>query len=619
MTPAVRRALVGAAVLALLALGAALRLHRWREAPPGPWIDEALALRAARVATSQGAPLLGTSPLQPPDAGFVNSWVTNLSLRGLSALDRLAGGGIASVRAMSILPSLVLLLGLVATAAVAARGRPLPLLVAAFLGATSSWLLVTGRWGWNAVATSAVVVLAAFLALLARQRGSDRLAAAAGGLAGLAAWGYVAAWALLPLPPALWLGAHLSERRARRAGEGDAAVAPARRLAGAGLAAYLVVLAPLLAHYAAHPERATARARELSAGREGGPSLLPALSRNAVAYARLFATGGDPNERHGDPGRPVLPLAVTGLALVGGAAGLRRPGPERLLAAAAGLFLVASLLAVEESANAYRAVHAAPFLILLAALGAGHLADLLGGRRRLAAGGLALVVGTAGLLDARAFLGWLSSPRLYGAFGGPERDLADAIRSELASRGAADVLLASGASRNAFVVEALLASPRSGRPAVRQASDPRALRYRPTRDLLFADAASPERAAGPTALGGTRVASGGTLPGFSGWALWHLPAGPARRSADTALDAVPLLAAPGRGNLVVPDEGLYTFSSRGGLEARLDGALLFGARRPAGKVTTRLAPGRHELSVRVAAPGAALRVTGPDGFVLPTP
>ena len=86
MTPAARLALRAAALLALLALGCALRLYRWREAPPGPWIDEALALRAARAAAD--SPLVGSTPLQPPDAGFVNFWVTNPALRVLSAVDR---------------------------------------------------------------------------------------------------------------------------------------------------------------------------------------------------------------------------------------------------------------------------------------------------------------------------------------------------------------------------------------------------------------------------------------------------------------------------------------------------------------------------------------------------
>jgi hypothetical protein len=615
VTAAAGRLATGAALLALLLGGAALRLHRVREAPPGPWIDEALALRAARVASATDAPLFGTSPLQPPDAGFVNSWLTNLSLHGLSAIDRAAGGGIASVRAMSILPALVLLAGIAALAGVAAGGRSLPFLLAAFLGATSSWLLVSGRWGWNAVATSAVVVLAAVLALRAASRRSVPLGAAAGALAGLAGWGYVAAWAILPLPPALWLLGRLRERRAAAGDTADAAAF--RRVATAGLVACGLVLAPLAAHYAAHPERALARTRELSAARDGTGSVLPGLARNAAAYARLFVLGGDPNERHGDPGRPVLPLAVTGLALVGAAAGLRRGGPERFLASAAALFLLASLLAVEEAANAYRAVHAAPFLLVLAALGAERLVELAGpARRRIATAAVVCVVGAAGLTDAHAFLRWLGSPRLEGAFGGPERALADAIRKDLDTRGPADVLLAPGAARNAFVVDTLLARPGSGRPAIRLADGLDALRYRPSRDVLLAESAA---TAPPAAPGTLPVATGGALPGFPGWRLVRVPADAVAASAAASLGLLPLLPAPGQGGLLVAEEGLFTLSSRGGLEARLDGSVLFDETRPAGRLTVRLSPGRHALVVRALRPGAELRVVGPDGFVLPAP
>ncbi|HYN43120.1 MAG TPA: hypothetical protein VE129_15190, partial [Thermoanaerobaculia bacterium] len=209
MTEPVRRAALGASLLALLAFGFALRLFRWSESPPGPWIDEALALRAARIASANEAPLVGTTPLQPPDAAFVNSWLTNLSLRGLSTIDHLAGGGMASVRAMSILPSLALLLAIVALAWEASGLRPFPALVAALLASTSSWLLVTGRWGWNAVATSACVTAAAWVALRAARTGSLLLGAVSGGLLGLSLWGYVAAWALAPLPPVLFVAALL--------------------------------------------------------------------------------------------------------------------------------------------------------------------------------------------------------------------------------------------------------------------------------------------------------------------------------------------------------------------------------------------------------------------------
>jgi hypothetical protein len=611
VTDGARRALLVAVFLALLGLGGALRLVRWSEAPPGPWIDEALALRAARIAAASGAPLLGTSPLQPPDAGFVNFWITNPYLLAVSAVDRAAGGGIASARAISIVPALLLLLGAVALAAAAAPGRPLPLLLATALLATSSWLLTTARWGWLAVATSLLVVLAALATLEAGRRSSRAWAAAAGALLGLSAWGYPAAWALLPLPALVLLDA---ARRHRKVGRERSRLA----LAVAGLAAWALVAGPLAVHYAAHPERAFARTSELSATRDGTERLLPNLARNLAAYARLFAVGGDPNERHGDPTRPALPLAVSGLALLAVAGGVRRDGAVRLLAAVAGLLLVAGLAAVETSANSFRTSVAAPFLVVLAGLGAERLAGLFApARRRFVSAALVAVVAAASLSDASGFLRWLSSPRLYGAFGGPERDLADAVAGELAAGGPADVLLAPGAARNAFVVDALLQAPRSPAPAIRQAPGLAALRYVPSRDVLFADAATEAASATPRSLGASPAASGGILPGFPGWRLWRVPAARAAAVARASLEAFPLVAAPGTGGLVVTEEGLYTFSSRGGIEARLDGNVLFGGGRPAGTLAARLGAGRHELVVVATAPGAVLRVTGPDGFVLP--
>ena len=605
-----RRLGFAAALLALLALGAGLRLHRWMDAPPGPWIDEALGLRAARLAAATGAPLVGTSPLQPPDAGFVNAWLSNLALRGLSAVDRAAGGGIASVRAASILPSLVLLVALVAVAREAAPRDGLAPLLAALLGATSTWLLVTGRWGWLVVATTAALALATAGALRAARTGSCAWGLAAGALLGLAFHGYVAAWALVPLPPLLLLRAIL-RRGGTEAGRRRFAVA------AAGFAACALVAGPYALHLAGNPDRALARARELSPARGGSAG--SALLENALAYARLFTVGGDPNERHGDPSRPVLPAAVAGLALVGAAEGLRRGGAARLLAATAALLLGAGLLAREEAANAFRTSPAAPFLLVLAALGAARLVELAPpARRALAAAVLAVALAVSALLDAAAFLRWHSSPRLEGAFGGPERRLADAVAAERAVR-PAEVVLAPGAARNAFVVDALLQDPWSGAPTIRQARGIDALRFVPAGELLFADAATEERATAPRALGAEPVATGGALAGFPGWTLWRLPRAKAEAAARAALDPYPLVPAPGRGALVAPGEGLYTFATRGGVEAWLDGGLLFGTARPAGALTARLGAGRHDLRVVPRGEGAALRVTGPDGFVLPIP
>jgi hypothetical protein len=229
------------------------------------------------------------------------------------------------------------------------------------------------------------------------------------------------------------------------------------------------------------------------------------------------------------------------------------------------------------------------------------------------------VVTAASVADTAGFLRWLASPRLYGAFGGPERDLADAVAADIAARGPADVLLGPGAARNAFVVDALLQDPRSAAPAIRQGAGLTAFRYVPARDVLYADAATATSVDDARALGAFPTASGGVLPGFGGWTLWRLTAARAAGAARAVLERFPLIPSRGTGSLLVAEEGLYTFASRGGLDAILDGGVVFAASRPAGAFTARLAAGRHDLAVRARAPGAVLRVTGPDGFVLPSP
>jgi hypothetical protein len=446
--------LVGLAAL----LGAALRLVNLEEWPPGPWIDEAYALRASRLLPS-GAPVFGTTALTPEGEGFVNAWTPNLTLRAVRALDVAAGGGLASFRTVSAVPALVLLAALLLLAGEACRGRPFALGASAVLGAASMWLLTTGRWGWDAVATSALAALATWAGLKAARTDSARLALLAGVCAGLGAYGY-AAGRLLLAAPVIAVAAGLARRS-----EG-------RRLARLGafaLAAELAVFAPLVAHYARNPGRLFARERELSLLRHGGADAGLLLARNVVDYTALFLWRGDVNERHGDPARPVVPAAVAGLALAGAAWGAARGGSARALLLPAGLFLAGGLLAAEDTgANAYRISPMAPFVIVLAGLGAAFILEAIPPeRRRLAAAVLGGVVALAAVSDVAGFARWGASPRTWGAFGGPERELADALVS--ASKGgppARVVLDAHGAARNPYVVEELLAPPGARRGPV---------------------------------------------------------------------------------------------------------------------------------------------------------
>src|ERR1035441_2951492 len=186
-----------ALLFALGALGVFLRVVKARDWPAGPWIDQLYLLRSARLAAVQGWSPFGTAPMQPPDFLFSNRmryYPSHLFLLPLAAADRLAGGGMASVRLIALgsgvllfLPSLalprsgvLLFLASLALAAEATRERPRALLPAAVLLATSLWLLTQARWACEQVFTSAVVTAAAPAGLRAWRRSSPAWAIASG-------------------------------------------------------------------------------------------------------------------------------------------------------------------------------------------------------------------------------------------------------------------------------------------------------------------------------------------------------------------------------------------------------------------------------------------------------
>lgn len=482
----VRAVVVAASAL----LGAGLRLVNLSAWPPGPWIDEAYVLRASRL-LPPGAPLFGTTPLTPPGEGFVNAWTPNLTLRAVRALDVAAGGGLASFRAVSVFPALALFAAFLFLAAEAGRGRPFALGAAAVLGAASMWLLTTGRWGWDAVASSALATLATWAGLRAARTGSAALALLAGACAGLGAYGYAAGRLFLVAPAVVLVLAGI-RGRARKTG-----ARPLARLAALALAAEVVVFAPLAAHYTRNCDRLFARERELSLLRHGGADAGLLLARNVADYAALFFWRGDVNERHGDPARPVVPAAVAGLALAGAAWGAARGGSARALLLPAGLFLAGGLLAAEDAgANAYRISPMTPYVLVLAGLGAAVVLEAIPPeRRRLASAALGALVVISAVLDVAAFARWGASSRTWGAFGGPERELADALVA--ASKGgppARVVLDARGAARNPYVVEELLAPPGARRGPVVAYRDLTDARVRLDGNVLYADGGALEAA-----------------------------------------------------------------------------------------------------------------------------
>ncbi|MGZ5428942.1 MAG: hypothetical protein ACXWFS_08030, partial [Thermoanaerobaculia bacterium] len=199
---------------ALGALGVFLRVVKAGDWPAGPWIDEIYFLRAARLSAVGGFRFLfGTTSMQPPDfllSSELRYYPSHIFLLPLAAADRLAGGGMASVRFIALGSGVLLFLASLALATEATRERPRALLPAAVLLATSLWLLTQARWACDVVLTSAVVTAAAAAGLRAWRRSSPAWATVSGALFGLGAAGYTSARLALALPPAVLVAAWAS-------------------------------------------------------------------------------------------------------------------------------------------------------------------------------------------------------------------------------------------------------------------------------------------------------------------------------------------------------------------------------------------------------------------------
>ncbi|MCM3876187.1 MAG: hypothetical protein NEA02_07185, partial [Thermoanaerobaculia bacterium] len=527
--------------LALGALGVFLRVVRAGDWPAGPWIDQLYLLRSARLAAVEGWSLFGTTPMQPPDFLFSSGmryYPSHIFLLPLAAADRLAGGGMASVRLIALGSGVLLFLAALALAKEATRERPRALLPAAALLATSLWLLTQARWACEHVLTSAVVTAAAAAGLRAWRRSSPAWAIVSGTLFGLGAAGYSSARLALALPAAVFVGAWVSGHRV------------VRRLAIVALLAEVVVIAPLALTYARQPERLTAHVKNLSILSRPPGEVERAFFSNVRDYAALFFVRGDAIARHGDPDRPVVLAGVGVFLLAGVAAGVARPGVERLFLIPIAVFLAGGLLARDtESANASRVSLATPFVLTLAALGAAALVVALPERHRRAGGaavfGIVLVTAT---LDVSGFIRWVTGTHVPDSFGVGERRLAEAIEKER-RRAPAEILVHPvRAARTVYFVDILLGRPNDGgRHAVRlgTAGLETAWTRVPEGDVLFAADESPEVRRTVAGLLGTPVAHADPEDGGLPWALYRIPRETSAPAAQRALDGLALVPAPG--------------------------------------------------------------------------
>ena len=203
-----------------------------------------------------------------------------------------------------------------------------------------------------------------FLAALWRawRRPARRWWIIAGGFAGLSFYTYLAV-RVIPTLLGLMVGYALLLRRAELRS----------RWAGIaiGLAAALIVAAPLLIHFACHPGDFSMRTSQITILTQAGIAALP---DNLGAVLGMAFVRGDLNDRLNYPGRPVLDALTLVPFLVGLYLILRRCRQPAyfFLLAGLGCLLLPTLLSTD-APNFGRAIGALPIFVLLIALGLDQL------------------------------------------------------------------------------------------------------------------------------------------------------------------------------------------------------------------------------------------------------
>lgn len=245
-------------------------------------------------------------------------------------------------------------------------------LVAAALLAGSFWHVVFSRIGFRAILAPLVLTYAlwALLAGVRRRREGARfgwtLAVLGGALAGLGFHTYIAFRVASLVFVAVGLALLWDSAPAKRRNV-------LASLAVAGIAA-LVVAAPLLRYFYAHPGSFSGRSAQVSVLSAEHP--LQEIGRNVVLEVGMLVTRGDGNWRHNDSGKPEMPLLLFALMVAGGAIAGKRlldvRGKDVTGIALAALIVAGAAPAVisgEGMPHALRSIMLLVPVMLLAALG----------------------------------------------------------------------------------------------------------------------------------------------------------------------------------------------------------------------------------------------------------
>ncbi|MCB0044627.1 MAG: glycosyltransferase family 39 protein [Caldilineaceae bacterium] len=425
-------------LIAITLAGAALRLWRLDQLPPGLYFDEAYnGLDARAVAAGERFPLYfsGNYGREP------------LYIYLQAALVALLGPTPYALRLTSALVGIITLplTYFAAREILSAPGEEesvWPALIAAAGIAFSFWHLSLSRLAFRVILLPALSLPAMAYFWRAWRSGARRAYLMAGVWFGLALYSYLAA-RLLPFVVLLFLLIELIRDLITR--PKDWRSLWRSRLIGLGwlAAAGLIVVLPLLTAFARDPSLITARTGDVSiftahqADMPGTPGAR--FLANLSAVTRSFYTTGDLNLRHNLPGRPVQDWLLAALFTAGWLTALvrLRAARMRLLLLWFAIMALPALLSTN-APHFLRMAGMLPPLALFYGVGAQSLARLAAPRLQPARVGFALLLllpAVSGVTTGRDyFLRWAGQADLGESFD-LEQQLAAQIIPQLAAEG----------------------------------------------------------------------------------------------------------------------------------------------------------------------------------------
>ncbi len=386
-------------LLAILLVGAWLRVNALSQIPPGLYHDEAYSgLDALAIARGAGLPIFfeGNGGREP---FFIYLHALSISFLGPSSFALRIPAAFVGILTLAAFFVLVRALN-------ASHRHSTGLALIATAGfAVSYWHLNFSRMGWRTISLPLFACLAFYFFWRARRTGKLRDHLLTGALLGAGLYTYLAA-RFLPFVIALfWLielligsVSHLHLRavqvlRAKRSNPQVtwrllwAETAPAMTRQGhwqnavLTILAAIVVFAPLAIYFLTHPQALFFRVSDVTLAGEGSP--LQAIAANAWRVAQMFFASGDPEWRHGIARRPALDWVIGIPFALGLLLALRRwRKPESWFALLwLGIMLLPTILS-KDAPDTQRAIGALPAIYLFVAWGLEWLGEFIGARAR---------------------------------------------------------------------------------------------------------------------------------------------------------------------------------------------------------------------------------------------